>query len=147
MKKKIAVLLCVVMCVIITCACADGKTKKNPEILQSKTNVTEAENTPASKEADTEGIFILRNATKNDIYSLEFSSSDKENLLIDAVLPAGNEVKIKNSGVWEIKAEFMEDDGSYYQESFGEADLNYKGVESVIILSENEQGYYIETEQ
>ena len=147
MKKKLALFLCVIIFALMACACESEKAETDVESSAVESEVSENLSTPAPQEQDAQDVFILRNATDKDIYSLEFSANDKENLLIDAVLPAGNEVKVKNSGVWEIKAEFMADDGSYYKESFGEADLSCYGENTVIILCENEQGYLIETQQ
>ena len=140
MKRIITFVLCV--CMIFLASCAGDESQKYIQEQQEAANevMSEIEN---NHEDD---VFLLRNNTGKDIYSIEFSAEGKESLLIEAVLPAGNEVKIKNSGVWEISCEFLSEDGQYYKESFGSVDLNYNGAESVVILTENENEYAILTE-
>lgn len=145
MKKVIVMLLC--LSALFFASCASDESDRYIKEQENEMNKAMEEiktHEPEVEESEEDDIFILRNNTGRDIYCVEFSSPGKENLLIDAVLPSGNEVKIKNSGVWEIKAEFLSEDGSYYYESFGSVDLNYNGANSIVILSENENGFVIE---
>ena len=130
MKKAIALLLAMGMMFLVSC----GKDDSQKYIDEQEKKIQEAGNDNKTED----GIFVLKNSLNEDIYAIEFEAPDKENLVLDVVLPEGNEVKIQNSGVWELKVKCLRDDGEYGYESFGKIDFN---GDSVTLKQEN--GKYI----
>lgn len=130
MKKAVVLLLAISMMFLVSC----GKDDSQKYIDEQEKKIEEIENDNKTED----GIFILKNSLSEDIYSIEFEAPDKENLVLDVVLPSGNEVKIKNSGVWELKIKCIDSDGEYYYKSFGEINFD---LDSVTLKEEN--GKYI----
>ncbi len=129
-KKAIVLLLAISLMFLVSC----GKDDSQKYIDEQEKKIQKIENDNKTED----GIFVLKNSLSEDIYSIEFVAADKENLILDAVLPAGNEVKIKNSGEWELKIKCIDDDGEYYYKSFGKINFD---LDSVTLKEEN--GKYI----
>lgn len=137
MKKIICVLLAALMVFLVSCGKDESQKFLDEQEIKMNEAMAQTENTSEEEQDD---VFVLRNSTGEDIYALEFTADGEETLLLEnIVLPAGNEVKIKNSGEWEIRASFMDENGEYYYKSFGKCDLK-----SVIVLKKDGENCFTE---
>lgn len=125
--------------VLTVCACNNNQ-------LQTSVNDTLTENDAAAPTPETslyDNIFSLKNNCGKDAYFIEFVKDGSEPLIIDGVLPFGNEVKVSANGKCTIKADFLNDDGSYSNINFGVADLDSA---STIILDTDDTNFFISYE-
>lgn len=117
-------------------ACSNKKSKV-PVLVETQ------EEEPNNISNENNSVFLLKNNCGMDAYYVKFEKESSEPLVINGVLPAGNEVNVDASGKCVISAKFLNSDNSYNNITFGTADLdNFK----TIVLDTDGKEFFISYE-
>ncbi len=116
--NKILLIIFSILTVISFSSCAKENANK-----EAQKYLQEAENETKDILENKDEIFLLKNETGVDIYSIDFLKDNEEPLEIDAVLPSGNEIFVNISGEWEIVCDFLENE-QHIKKSFGKLNLD-----------------------
>lgn len=134
LKKLFLILASIsILCLLCSCTKANEETKKEAEKYLDSASA-QVENNELETSA---GVFLLKNELGTDIYSIDFTSGDKEDMEIDAVLPDGNEVSVAASGEWELICKISLN-GEYVEKSFGVINFD----EAKVVTLKLEDGKY-----